>query len=106
MLSATSTPWAPWYVVPADRKWFARICVSAILAHTLIQLDPRYPTVGQETLRKLDEAKAELEAEAPAGAARDPVAADLAAHHNGQPSRKHKKQKNARTQARPHQVGS
>jgi PPK2 family polyphosphate:nucleotide phosphotransferase len=106
MLSATSTPWAPWYVVPADRKWFARICVSAILAHTLIQLDPRYPTVGQETLRKLDEAKAELEAEAPAGAARDPVAADLAALHNGQRSRKHKKQKNARTQARPHQVGS
>ena len=31
MLSHTSTEWAPWYVVPADRKWFARICVSAIL---------------------------------------------------------------------------
>jgi PPK2 family polyphosphate:nucleotide phosphotransferase len=32
MLSATSTTWAPWYVVPADRKWFMRICVAAILA--------------------------------------------------------------------------
>ena len=43
MLSATSTEWAPWFVIPADRKWFARISVSAVLAHTLIELDPRYP---------------------------------------------------------------
>src|SRR5271169_1571349 len=37
MLSATSTSWAPWYVIPADRKWFARLCVSGVLAHTLIE---------------------------------------------------------------------
>ena len=43
MLSDTSTEWAPWYVIPADRKWFARICASAVLAHTLIEIDPRYP---------------------------------------------------------------
>ena len=42
MLSATSTEWAPWYVVPADRKWYARLCVSAILAYTLIQINPRF----------------------------------------------------------------
>ena len=34
MLSHTSTEWAPWYVIPADRKWFARISVGAIIAHT------------------------------------------------------------------------
>jgi PPK2 family polyphosphate:nucleotide phosphotransferase len=64
MLSATSTTWAPWYVVPADRKWFARLCVSAILANTLIELDPQYPTVSEEAHQGLMAAKAELEAEA------------------------------------------
>ena len=65
LLSATSTDWAPWYVVPADRKWFARICVSAILAHTLIRLDPRYPVLGEEDRAALVTARAALEAEAP-----------------------------------------
>jgi hypothetical protein len=68
MLTATSTPWAPWYVIPADRKWFARICVSAVLAHTLIGLDPHYPAVGEEVRGQLRAARAELEAQAaPAG---------------------------------------
>src|SRR4051812_17386183 len=48
MLSATSTTWAPWYVIPADRKWFARICVSAVLAHTLQEIDPRFPVLADE----------------------------------------------------------
>ena len=43
MLSSTSTGWAPWYVIPADHKWFARVCVSAVLAHTLMEIDPKYP---------------------------------------------------------------
>ena len=43
MLSATSTKHAPWYVIPADHKWFARICAGAVLAHTLIEIDPQYP---------------------------------------------------------------
>jgi PPK2 family polyphosphate:nucleotide phosphotransferase len=64
MLSATSTPWAPWYVIPADRKWFARICVSAVLAHTLIGLDPRYPDVGEDVRAQLRTVREELEAEA------------------------------------------
>ncbi|SPF04380.1 polyphosphate kinase 2 family protein [Streptomyces sp. MA5143a] len=75
MLSATSTPWAPWYVVPADRKWFARICAAAILAHTLMDIDPRYPEVGEKARRALLVAKRELEREAPAGAPADPYAA-------------------------------
>lgn len=74
MLSATSTYWAPWYVIPADRKWFARVCAGAIIAHTLIGIDPRYPTVDDRTRRDLLEVKRDLEAEAPEGAPADPYA--------------------------------
>ncbi|MGZ4393944.1 MAG: polyphosphate kinase 2 family protein [Gaiellaceae bacterium] len=72
MLSHTSTEWAPWYVIPADRKWFARIAAAAVIGHTLIELDPRYPRLDPEARQTLLEAKAELEAEAPKGSAPDP----------------------------------
>jgi PPK2 family polyphosphate:nucleotide phosphotransferase len=75
MLSATSTEHAPWYVIPADHKWFARICAGAVLAHALIEIDPRFPVVGSEARRDLADARRELEAEAPEGAAADPYAA-------------------------------
>lgn len=75
MLSATSTPWAPWYVIPADRKWFARICASAVIVNTLIDIDPRYPQVSEGTRRQLLDVKQELEAQAPKGAPADPFAA-------------------------------
>jgi len=78
MLSATSTSWAPWYVVPADRKWFARLCVSAILAHTLIEIDPQFPEVSDADRARLQEAKKSLVAEAPKGALPDPFAAEQA----------------------------
>ena len=68
MLSATSTDWAPWYVVPADRKWFARVCAAAILAHTLIEIDPQYPTVSEKARAELLVARDELLAQAPDGA--------------------------------------
>ena len=73
MLSATSTAWAPWYVIPADRKWFARICVSAVLAHTLSRIDPQFPVLDAEDRSQLQAAKSALEAEAPKGAEPDPV---------------------------------
>jgi PPK2 family polyphosphate:nucleotide phosphotransferase len=95
MLSATSTRWAPWYVIPADRKWFARICAGAILAHTLIELDPQYPAVGAEQRKRLAEAKRELESEAPEGAPADPYAAEVAAK-NGKPAGKQRRVKAAR----------
>jgi PPK2 family polyphosphate:nucleotide phosphotransferase len=44
----TSTPWAPWYVVPADPKWFARIAVAGIIANKLIEMDPQFPTVDEK----------------------------------------------------------
>ena len=56
MLSATSTERAPWYVIPADHKWFARICAGAVLAHALIGIDPQFPTVSEDTVRALDAA--------------------------------------------------
>ncbi|WP_409239728.1 polyphosphate kinase 2 family protein [Streptomyces sp. PA5.6] len=83
MLSATSTPWAPWYVVPADRKWFARICAAAVLADTLIGIDPRYPEIDDKSRRELAREKILLEAEAPEGSAPDPYAAKLAKQSKG-----------------------
>ena len=47
MLAHTSTEWAPWYVIPADRKWFARIAAGAVIVNTLIDIDPRYPTIDE-----------------------------------------------------------
>ncbi len=63
MLSHTSTEWAPWYVVPADHKWFARICVSAIMARTLMGIDPQYPVLDDEALAGLARVKDDLLAE-------------------------------------------
>ncbi len=42
-LSKTSTAWAPWYVIPANHKWFRNLAVSTILARTIADLKPRYP---------------------------------------------------------------
>ena len=78
MLSATSTEWAPWYVIPADRKWFARISAAAVLVDTLMRIDPRYPTVGEDQQRELEATRQELLAEAPKGADPDPFAAGQA----------------------------
>jgi PPK2 family polyphosphate:nucleotide phosphotransferase len=75
MLSATSTRWAPWYVIPADRKWFARVCAAAVLVHTLVEIDPRYPVVSEDRRQQLQAVRRELEAEAPKGAPADPFAA-------------------------------
>jgi len=79
MLSATSTEHAPWYVIPADHKWVMRVAVAAVLVNTLFEIDPRFPTVGEEDRRALVGSKAELEAQAPEGVAADPIAAELAA---------------------------
>jgi PPK2 family polyphosphate:nucleotide phosphotransferase len=74
MLSHTSTDWAPWHVIPADRKWFARIAAAGVIANALIELDPQYPTLDDTALRDLQATKFELESEAPKGAAPDPFA--------------------------------
>jgi polyphosphate kinase 2 (PPK2 family) len=71
-LTHTSTDWAAWHVIPADRKWFARIATAAVLVDALIELDPRYPQVDAEQRSALQTVKGQLEAEAPEGAAADP----------------------------------
>ena len=72
VLSHTSTEWAPWWVIPADRKWFARIASAAVLVQALIELDPRFPLVTDARREALLDAKQALEAQAPKGAAPDP----------------------------------
>jgi PPK2 family polyphosphate:nucleotide phosphotransferase len=72
MLSHTSTEWAPWYVIPADRKWFGRIAAGAVLVNTLMEIDPNFPVVTKERRQSLLEIKETLEAQAPRGAAPDP----------------------------------
>ena len=44
-ISETSTEFAPWYVVPADRKWYRNLCVARIMLDTLQNLDMRYPAI-------------------------------------------------------------
>ena len=78
VLSKTSTEWAPWYVVPADDKPFARVVAAGALAHTLIEIDPRFPKVSVEGRQALQSIKLELEAEAPPGSLPDPIAAEMA----------------------------
>jgi polyphosphate kinase 2 (PPK2 family) len=48
VLSRTSTDWAPWYVVPANRKWFRNLAVATIVADTLDALEPAYPPAAEE----------------------------------------------------------
>ncbi len=73
VLSKTSTKAAPWYVIPADKKWFARVAASAVIADALIRLDPQYPDVGEEATAALKEARVALVAEGG-----EPEAADAA----------------------------
>jgi PPK2 family polyphosphate:nucleotide phosphotransferase len=50
MLGATSTKHAPWYVIPADHKWFTRACVADIIASRMQELDMAYPGVSRDRL--------------------------------------------------------
>ncbi|HZQ67621.1 MAG TPA: polyphosphate kinase 2 family protein [Terriglobales bacterium] len=61
MVRNTATEHAPWYVVPADNKWFTRLVVAAAVVDTLEGLDLAYPEVGPEMEEKLKAARAQLE---------------------------------------------
>jgi PPK2 family polyphosphate:nucleotide phosphotransferase len=63
LLSATSTDYAPWYVIPADDKWFARLCMGAIVYFEFEKLGLEYPEVSDEQRKKLQEVKESLLAE-------------------------------------------
>jgi hypothetical protein len=62
-LSATSTEWAPWYVVPADHKWVTRAVVADVVTTAIRSLDLKYPEVTKEQQEHLAEARRRLSAE-------------------------------------------
>ena len=57
MIAATSTEHAPWYVIPADRKWFMRMAVADAVVEALEGLKLEYPTVDEEKRKELEEAR-------------------------------------------------
>jgi len=57
MIANTATEHAPWYVVPADNKWFTRLVVSTVIIDTLKSLDLAYPKVDDAKLKELAAAK-------------------------------------------------
>jgi len=63
MIRGTSTKHAPWYVVPADHKWFARVVVAEAIIETLEELDLQYPVVDAEKKAELKAARAALKRE-------------------------------------------
>jgi PPK2 family polyphosphate:nucleotide phosphotransferase len=62
-IEATSTDAAPWYVIPADKKWFTRLAVSEVIVQKLESMKLAYPVVTEEHLAELGEAKKMLEEE-------------------------------------------
>jgi PPK2 family polyphosphate:nucleotide phosphotransferase len=76
-IRATSRSEAPWYVVPADNKWFARIVIASAMVATLEELDPQYPKVDGAALKELEKVRKAFELEA---------AADKSAHRKGHKS--------------------
>ena len=56
----TATKYAPWYVVPADHKWFTRLVVASAIVETMNALDLEYPSLSKEELKELDTAKQAL----------------------------------------------
>jgi PPK2 family polyphosphate:nucleotide phosphotransferase len=67
MIQETATNESPWYVVPADNKWFTRAVVAAAVIDALASLDLEYPKVGEDKLKELAAAKKKLLTKASAG---------------------------------------
>ncbi len=63
MLNKTSTEWAPWYVIPADKKWVTHASISEIILSQIKKLDLKYPVLSKEQSVAFKKAKAELQKE-------------------------------------------
>ena len=61
MIQETATEYAPWYVVPANNKWFTRVVVGSAVVETLASLDLAYPKVDEDKLKELAAAKKKLQ---------------------------------------------
>lgn len=55
MITATSTEQAPWYIVPADNKWYTRYVVAQIVIRALKDIAPRFPEISKEIKDQLEE---------------------------------------------------
>jgi len=64
VLSHTSTEYAPWYVIPADRKWFMRLSAAAVILDQLVRIDPKFPVIDSAARDAMMQAKDELLTEA------------------------------------------
>ena len=73
-INETATDYAPWYIVPADHKWYMRYVVSEIILATLNEMNPQYPAVTPERLEVFRKLKEEILSEVPA----DKVSAEKA----------------------------
>ena len=61
-IRATSTRGAPWYVIPADHKWFTRLAVAEAVIETLESLDLHFPRIDRRKRKELNEARRRLRA--------------------------------------------
>ncbi len=59
-IEATSTSFAPWYIIPADEKWFARLAISEVIVHTMKKMKLAYPIMSKEQLERLNINRNEL----------------------------------------------
>ena len=60
MIRHTATPDAPWYVVPADHKWFAHLVVAVAIVEQLEKINPQSPKLDDTALRELETVRAAL----------------------------------------------
>ena len=59
-ISATSTDSAPWFVIPADDKWYARLAIASVIYHQFSKLELNYPVVSEAQKAELQKAKIQL----------------------------------------------
>ena len=62
-IGATAAPHAPWFIVPADHKWFARLVVAAAVANKLREMDPQFPSIDEKQQKALEAARKALKKE-------------------------------------------
>ena len=65
VINTTSTKDSPWYVVPADHKWYARLVISQIVLNTLEEMNPQFPTISDGDLEKIESYRKDLVASLP-----------------------------------------
>lgn len=88
-INATSTKECPWFVVPADHKWYMRYVVSEIILDTLKEMDPHYPEVTKERLETFQTLKEQIKSELPP----QDVSAKTIPVYSEEPKEKKKKKK-------------